>query len=49
MKKVLTFLWANRVRSLVTIGLVALMIHWGFFGFLFLSVPVLAVWRKLLP
>ena len=49
MKKVLFFLWANRVRSLVTIGLFALMIHWGFFGFLLLSVPTLAVWRNLLP
>ena len=50
MKQIFIFFAVEHpVRSLVTIGLFALMIHWGFFGFLLLSVLVLAVWRELLP
>lgn len=49
MKQVFRFIGRHYFRLLLTIGLVALMFHWGYFGFLLLSVPTLAVWRDLLP
>jgi len=50
MKQVFRFLLVKHpFRTLATIALLGLMIHWGYFGFLLLSVPALAVWRNLLP
>ena len=50
MKQALRFLFVKHpFRTLATIALIGLMIHWGFYGFLLLSVPTLAVWRNLLP
>lgn len=50
MKQALRFLFVKHpFRTLATIALLGLMIHWGFYGFLLLSVPTLAVWRNLLP
>lgn len=50
MKQAFRFLFVKHpFRTLATIALLGLMIHWGFYGFLLLSVPTLAVWRNLLP
>jgi len=49
MKQVIKFVGKHPYRTIATVLLVALMFHWGYFGFLLLSVPVLAVWRNLLP
>lgn len=50
MKQAFRFLFVKHpFRTLATIALIGLMIHWGFYGFLLLSVPTLAVWRNLLP
>ena len=50
MKKALHFLFIEHpALLLVTVGLVALAIHWGFFGFMLLSVPIFALWEELLP
>lgn len=49
MRKFLAFVGEHFLRILATIGLVALMIHWGIFGFAILSVPTFALWENLLP
>ena len=50
MKQAIRFLFVKHpFRTLATIALIGLMIHWGYFGFLLLSVPTLAVWRNILP
>ena len=33
-------------RLLATVGLLALAIHWGFLGFVLLSVPMFAIWES---
>ncbi len=38
MKQVFRFIGRHYFRLLLTIGLVALMFHWGYFGFLLLPV-----------
>lgn len=44
MKKIFRAICAHPFRTLATIGLLALAIHWGILGFLLLSVPILALW-----
>lgn len=47
MKRAIRFLFIEHpVRLLVTVGLVALAIHWGFLGFMLLSVPLFALWER---
>lgn len=50
MKRIFHFIIIEHpIRSLVTVGLLALAIHWGFLGFILLSVPMFALWEDLLP
>lgn len=49
MKRIFLFVRQHLGRILLTIGLFALMFHWGFFGFVLLSVPTFALWENLLP
>ena len=49
MKRIFRTIIEHPIRVLVTIGLLALAIHWGFFGFMLLSVPMFALWENLLP
>jgi len=47
MRKLAHFLFIEHpARLLVTVGLIALAIHWGFFGFMLLSVPIFAMWER---
>ena len=48
MKKILRFIEKHPALIFSTIIVVGLIIHYGFFGFLFASVPTFAVWRKFL-
>lgn len=47
MKRIFLFLAKHWLRTLVTIGLLALSIHWGMLGFALLSVPMFAIWESL--
>ena len=49
MRQAFLFVRQHLGRIVLTIGLVALAIHWGFFGFMLMSVPIFALWEKLLP
>lgn len=49
MKKIFRAICAHPFRTLATIGMLALAIHWGFLGFILLSVPMFALWEELLP
>lgn len=50
MKKALRFIFIEHpLRLLVTLGLLALAIHWGMLGFVLLSVPMFAIWENILP
>lgn len=50
MRKLAHFLFIEHpLRLLATLGLLALAIHWGFFGFALLSVPMFAIWENVLP
>lgn len=49
MRQAFLFVRQHLGRIVLTIGLLALAIHWGFFGFMLLSVPIFALWEKLLP
>ena len=45
MKRIFHFIVIEHpFRSLMTIGLLALAIHWDVFGFVLLSVPIFALW-----
>ena len=44
MKKIFRAICAHPFRTLATIGMLALSIHWGFLGFMLLSVPMFALW-----
>jgi hypothetical protein len=47
MKRIFHFIVIEHpVRSLVMVGLLALAIHWGFLGFMLLSVPMFALWEN---
>ena len=46
MKKIFRAICAHPFRSLMTIGLLALIIHWDVFGFVILSVPMFALWEN---
>ena len=47
MRKLAHFLFVEHpARLLVTVGLIALAIHWGFFGFMLLSVPIFVMWER---
>lgn len=50
MKKALRFIFIEHpFRLLVTLGLLALAIHWGMLGLVLLSVPMFAIWENILP
>ena len=49
MKQAFLFVRQHLGRIVLTIGLLALAIHWGFLGFILLSVPMFALWEELLP
>jgi hypothetical protein len=46
MKKIFRAICAHPFRTLATIGMLALSIHWGFLGFMLLSVPMFALWEN---
>ena len=44
MKKIFRAICAHPFRTLATLGMLALLIHWDVFGFVLLSVPIFALW-----
>jgi hypothetical protein len=44
MKKILRAICAHPFRTIATIGLLALSIHWGYLGLAIFSVPMFALW-----
>ena len=49
MKQAFVFVRQHLGRIVLTIGLLALAIHWGMLGFVLLSVPIFALWERILP
>lgn len=49
MRQAFLFARQHLGRIVLTIGLLALAIHWGMLGFVLLSVPIFALWERILP
>ena len=49
MRQAFLFVRQHLGRIVLTIGLLALAIHWGMLGFVLLSVPIFALWERILP
>ena len=44
MKKIIRAICAHPFRTIATIGMLALSIHWGYLGLAIFSVPMFALW-----
>ena len=49
MRRAFLFVRQHLGRIVLTIGLLALAIQWGVLGFVLLSVPIFALWERILP